>query len=76
MDSHLWPHMKPESAYAKLKACVSAAGDERLSFGQVLALIRFCGQYERIVETIDNAAHVMQRAMQELNQLRRLRGVA
>lgn len=33
-------------------------------------------QEQRIVETIDNAAHVMQRAMQELNQLRRLRGVA
>jgi len=33
-------------------------------------------QEQRIVETIDNAAHVMQRAMQELNQLRRLRGAA
>lgn len=36
----------------------------------------FIGLHGRIVETIDNAAHVMQRAMQELNQLRRLRGVA
>lgn len=37
---------------------------------------RFKADLQRIVETIDNAAHVMQRAMQELNQLRRLRGVA
>ena len=39
--------------------------------------VAVCDEWERrIDETIDNAAHVMQRAMQELNQLRRLRGVA
>ncbi len=96
----LWPAMKPESAYAKLKRCVSVHGDEHLSFGQVVALMKFCGRYDplyhacnmtlharpdrkapqdqeqRIVESIDHAAHTLQRAMQELQQFRRLRGAA
>lgn len=32
----LFPHMKPQSAYAKLKACLREDGDERLTFGQIL----------------------------------------
>lgn len=96
----LWPAMKPESAYTKLKRCCDSHGDERLSFGQVIALMKFCGQYDplyyacdetlharpdrkapgdqeqRIVESIDNAAHSLQRAMQELQQFRRLRDAA
>ena len=33
---HMFPDMKPESAYARLKACCSPTGDQRLTFGQVL----------------------------------------
>lgn len=33
-------------------------------------------QEQRLVETIDNATHVMTRALQELNLMRRVRGVA
>lgn len=94
----LFPDMKPESAYAKLKACLD--GGEKLSLGQAVALMKFCGSYDplmwmcdetlhqrpeqkapedheqKIVSVIENAAHTMQRAMQELNQFRRIRGVA
>lgn len=28
----LWPHLKPETAYARLKACFNDAKDERLSW--------------------------------------------
>jgi hypothetical protein len=96
----LWPDMKSASAIAKFQNCIDRKGDEDFRFGQVLALMAFCGQYDplmyacddtlharpdrkspadqeqRIVEVIDNAAHTMQRAMQELNSLRRIRGVA
>lgn len=95
---YLWPDMKHESRYSKLKAC--CRGDERLSFGQVIALMKFCNRYDplmfacdetlhgrpdrkapedheqRIIGVIDNAAHTMQLAMQELNNFRRIRSVA
>ncbi len=40
--------------------------------------VAVCDEWERrgYRQPVYNAAHVMQRAMQELNQLRRLRGVA
>ena len=37
----LWPEMKPESAYAKLKSCTNPNGDQRLSGGQCIALSKF-----------------------------------
>ena len=33
-------------------------------------------QEQRILETIDSTTHVLHRALQELNQMRRLKGVA
>lgn len=37
--SHMFPDMRAESAYARLKACCSPVGDQRLTFGQVVRLI-------------------------------------
>jgi hypothetical protein len=37
--AHMFPDMKPESAYARLKACCSPTGDQRLTFGQVVRLM-------------------------------------
>jgi len=34
----MFQDMKPESAYARLKACCSPTGDQRLTFGQVIRL--------------------------------------
>lgn len=53
----LWPEMKPESAYAKLKACLNPKGDENLRFGQVLALMKFCNSYEPLEYTCDETMH-------------------
>ena len=36
----LWPTMKPESAYARLKACTNTHGDQQLRFGEVVALMQ------------------------------------
>ncbi|WP_429268862.1 hypothetical protein [Paraburkholderia sp. EB58] len=53
----LWPEMKPESAYAKLKACLNPKGDENFRFEQVIALMRFCNSYEPLEYTCDETMH-------------------
>lgn len=55
--SFLWPDMKPESAYAKLKTCLNPKGDESLRFGQVIALMRFCNSYEPLQYACDETMH-------------------
>lgn len=90
----LFPHMKPASGYARLKACLNPEGDQRLTFGQILAAMKFCECYDplmfacdetmharpdrkapqdeeiKIVEAMNNAAEVMNRAMRQLENLR------
>lgn len=90
----LFPHMKPDSAYARLKACMTANGDQRLTFGQIIAAMRFCESYHplmfmcdetlharpdrkspedeevKIVEAINGAAEIMNKAMKQLESLR------
>lgn len=53
----LWPDMKPESAYAKLKACLNPKGDENFRFEQVLALMKFCNSYEPLQYACDETMH-------------------
>jgi hypothetical protein len=53
----LFPDMSSESAYAKLKACLSPTGDQRLRFGQVLAAMRFCGHYDPLYHACDETLH-------------------
>jgi hypothetical protein len=55
--SHLWPDMKAESAYAKLKACLNPKGDERFKFSQILELMRFCGCYDPLYYLCDETLH-------------------
>ena len=90
----LFPHLKMESAYARLKSCLSPDRDERLTFGQIIAAMRFCECYEplmfacdetfharpdrrapedeevRLVEAINGAASMMQKAMRQLERMR------
>lgn len=53
----LWPDMKPASAYAKLQACLDRAGDERLKFGQVIALMNFCAAFDPLLYACDETMH-------------------
>lgn len=53
----LWPDMKPESAYAKLKACLNPKGDENFRFEQVLTLMKFCNSYEPLEFACDETMH-------------------
>ena len=54
---HLWPDMKPESAYAKLKACLNPRGDENFRFSQVIELMKFCNSYEPLQFACDETMH-------------------
>jgi len=53
----LWPDMKPESAYAKLKSCLNPKGDENLRFGQVIALMKFCNSFDPLYYACDDTLH-------------------
>ena len=45
--------MKSDSAYARLKVCLNSEKDERLSFGQIIAAMNFCGQYDPLMYACD-----------------------
>ena len=53
----MFPDMKTESAYARLKACCSPTGDQRLTFGQVIRLMNFCEAYDPLMHACDDTLH-------------------
>lgn len=55
--AHIFPDMKPESAYAKLKKCVHPDADERLTFGQVIRLMKFCEAFDPLMHACDETLH-------------------
>ena len=54
---HMFPDMKAESAYSRLKACVSVLGDQRLNFGQVVRLMCYCECYDPLLYACDETLH-------------------
>lgn len=54
---HLRPDMKIDSAYAWLKACLKDDGDQKLDFGQGIALMNFCGQFDPLYHICDETSH-------------------
>lgn len=55
--AHMFPDMKAESAYARLKACCNPTGDQRLTFGQVIRLMAFCESYDPLMHACDETLH-------------------
>lgn len=53
----LFPHLKPESAYARLKSCLNPEKDERLTFGQIVAAMRFCNRFDQLYFACDETVH-------------------
>lgn len=53
----LWPDMKPESAYAKFKDCMTPKGSEQFKFSQVVALMKFCERYDPLLYQCDETLH-------------------
>ena len=55
--AHLFPDMRPESAYARLKQCCSPTGDQRLTFGQAIRLMTYCEHYDPLMHACDETLH-------------------
>lgn len=55
--ARMWPHLKPESAYARLKSCLSSAKDEKLDLAETVLLCRVCGRYEPLMWLCDELDH-------------------
>lgn len=55
--AHMFPDMKPESAYARLKDCCNPTGTQRLTFGQVVRLMQFCEAYDPLLYACDETLH-------------------
>jgi len=53
----LFPHLKMESAYARLKACLNPEKDERLTFGQIIAAMNFCGTFDPLMFACHETSH-------------------
>jgi hypothetical protein len=54
---HLWPDMRAESAYAKLKHAVNGTNGESLRFGQVLEVCRYNDRYDALYHACDELGH-------------------
>ena len=57
MANFMFPDMKTESAYARLKDCCSPTGSQRLSFGQVVRLMTYCEAYDPLLHACDETLH-------------------
>lgn len=44
--AHLWPNMKLESAYARLKNCCQTERDQKLDLSEVVAVCKFNQRYD------------------------------
>ncbi|HQU89223.1 MAG TPA: hypothetical protein PK620_06440 [Denitromonas sp.] len=55
--AHLFPESKPESGYARLKACLNPEKDERLTFGQIIAMCKFCERFDALMYMCDETLH-------------------
>ncbi len=53
----LFPHLKAESQYARLKNCLNPKTDERLTLGQIVAMCRFCDRYDALYFMCDELHH-------------------
>ncbi len=53
----MFPDMKAESAYARLKDCCNPTGTQRLSFGQTVRLMSFCESYDPLYFACDDTLH-------------------
>jgi hypothetical protein len=58
---YLLPHLKPASAYARLKACLNPDKDERLTFGQIIASMNFCENFAPLMYACDETSHARPR---------------
>lgn len=46
--AHLWPALKLDTAYARLKNSLNPEKDEKLSFGEIILICKFTGHVDPI----------------------------
>jgi hypothetical protein len=68
----LFPHLNDRSAYARLKNCLNPDRDEHLTFGQILAAMRFCGQFDPLYFACDDSSHERPKVITKEDELQRL----
>lgn len=54
---HLWPDLKPETRYAKLKHAVNGTNGEVLRFGQVIEICTFNERFDALHYFADRCMH-------------------
>lgn len=55
--AHLWPGMKPESAYSKLKHAVAGTNGEHLRFGEIREVMVFNERFDALLWLCDECSH-------------------
>lgn len=55
--AHLWPSKKPDTAYARLKACLNEEKDEKFSFEEIIEICRFCNRFDPLYFFADECSH-------------------
>lgn len=53
----MWPHMKIDSAYARLKACANPDKDEKLDLAEIRHLCQITGRFEPLYWLCDELSH-------------------
>lgn len=54
----MWPAMKPDSAYARLKNCINPEKDEKLDLTETRHLCLITGRFEPLFWLCDELSHV------------------
>jgi len=52
----LWPSLKMETAYARLKAALNPDKDEKLSFAEIVLICKFTGRFDPIYFACDECS--------------------
>lgn len=50
---HIYPHLRVDSAYSRLKLCLNPDKEDKLSLGEILAICRFCERYDILMYLAD-----------------------
>lgn len=69
---HLWPSKKPDTAYARLKSCLNETKDEHLTFGEIVAICRYCDRYDPLRWMCQELSHEQPKPVTKEDELARL----
>lgn len=53
----LWPHMKMDSAYARLKGALNPEKPEKLQFDEIIFICNYCGQFDPLYFMAQECGH-------------------